>query len=282
MIRYCAVVMAFTNCIEALHESVKSAVIVGAGPAGLTTALMLQKRGWCTTVIEKLPAVVATTTKSYQYLIDGRSRRVLDELDLIPHLEKISVPNSQFMNITIVPPAGLGSKTIVKIPTFAGNNGNGGNNIEKYWVPRASFLDLLLTAVQNANERETDTSKHIKVMFNTSCTRIYHSPLEEQCMLRVSLSGSTKEPTSSTSADQSQLDWLDAQLVVGSDGINSVVRSSLQSMYANESLPSGEEWFGLTKLPSDAAGLRFRMLSLRPGALEGLGFPPEKAVVFRC
>ncbi len=52
-------------------------VIIGGGPAGLATALMLAKRGWTNiTVVEKRPSAdYYEPDKSFNYLIDGRGQK---------------------------------------------------------------------------------------------------------------------------------------------------------------------------------------------------------------
>ena len=58
----------------------QNAVIVGGGPAGFATALMLAKRGWHQiTVLEKRPSAdFYEPDKSFNYLIDGRGQKFTD------------------------------------------------------------------------------------------------------------------------------------------------------------------------------------------------------------
>jgi 2-polyprenyl-6-methoxyphenol hydroxylase-like FAD-dependent oxidoreductase len=59
-------------------------LIVGGGPAGLATALMLAKRGWTTiTVLEKRAAAdYYEPDKAFNYLIDDRGQKLTDFLGL--------------------------------------------------------------------------------------------------------------------------------------------------------------------------------------------------------
>ena len=77
-------------------------VIIGGGPAGLATALMLAKRGWTNiTVLEKRPSAdYYEPDKSFNYLIDGRGQKMTDFLGLTEELSKISVPNNKFQLTT--------------------------------------------------------------------------------------------------------------------------------------------------------------------------------------
>merc|ERR1711871_1270961 len=54
----------------------------------------------------------------------------------------------------------------------------------------------------------------------------------------------------------------EADLLVGCDGINSVVRTSLANYHALDN--KSKDDFGLVTLPSDSAGLRYKMPPLQP------------------
>jgi kynurenine 3-monooxygenase len=53
-------------------------LIVGGGPAGLATALMLAKRGWTriTVLEQRRSAEEYEPDKSFNYLIDGRGQKL--------------------------------------------------------------------------------------------------------------------------------------------------------------------------------------------------------------
>ncbi|MHC5725095.1 MAG: FAD-dependent oxidoreductase, partial [Nostoc sp.] len=76
----------------------KNVVIMGGGPAGLGTALMLAKRGWKDiTVIEKRPSAdYYEPDKSFSYQIDGRGQKLTDLLELTAKLADLSVPSTDF------------------------------------------------------------------------------------------------------------------------------------------------------------------------------------------
>ncbi|MGL4881442.1 MAG: FAD-dependent oxidoreductase, partial [Waterburya sp.] len=69
------------------------AVIVGGGPAGMATALMLAKRGWQNiTVLEKRPSAdYYEPDKSFSYQIDGRGQKFTDLCNLTAKLADLSV-----------------------------------------------------------------------------------------------------------------------------------------------------------------------------------------------
>lgn len=67
-----------------------NALVVGGGPAGLATALMLAHRGWTNiTVLEKRTAAdYDEPDKSFNYLIDGRGQKLTDLLGLTELLSR--------------------------------------------------------------------------------------------------------------------------------------------------------------------------------------------------
>ena len=74
--------------------------IVGGGPAGLATALMLAKRGWTDiTVLEQRTAAdYYEPDKSYNYLIDGRGQQLTDLLGLTESLADLGDPMLNFIS----------------------------------------------------------------------------------------------------------------------------------------------------------------------------------------
>ena len=73
-------------------------LIVGGGPAGFASALMLAKRGWKNiTVLEKRPeADYYEPDKSFNYLIDGRGQKFTNYLGITDNLSKNGVPSTDF------------------------------------------------------------------------------------------------------------------------------------------------------------------------------------------
>jgi kynurenine 3-monooxygenase len=134
-------------------------VIVGGGPAGLVTALMLAKRGWTDiTVLEKRGAADDDEPdKSYSYAIDGRGQKMTDFLGLTDKLAQISVPSTDFY-LTVI--QSDGSRKTSKLPRVDPNRK------VVYWLPRQSFLKLLY------QEIEQNWHEHITVLFKAKCLEI--------------------------------------------------------------------------------------------------------------
>lgn len=119
------------------NYSHRNILIVGGGPAGLATALMLAKRGWTNvTVLEKRAAAdYYEPDKSFNYLIDSRGQKLTDLLGITHQLSKISVPSTEFFLTRIKP---NGSRKTLKLPSVDPNRKTA------YWLPRGAFLLLKL------------------------------------------------------------------------------------------------------------------------------------------
>jgi 2-polyprenyl-6-methoxyphenol hydroxylase-like FAD-dependent oxidoreductase len=224
--------------IQSLIEK-KTAIVVGAGPAGLLTSIILQKRGWKTTIIEKSSGIKKDKSKSYQYLLDGRGQTILNHLNLLPPIISESVLSSQVkLFIEYLP-----SRTI-KQSNFSLSFGA---EIEKYWIPRDVFLNVLFHFIKELNQQVDDSLK-IQLLFNTSCRDIslgITDASDEDNRIRVSCND-----------DESIV--LTADLVVACDGLNSAVRTSLKRLYGDP--------FDIQTYPC-LANLRFKTLSLMDGCI---------------
>ena len=89
-----------------MSKETSGVLIVGGGPVGLATAVMLRRRGWGNiTVVEKRPQSF-DSERSYMYLLEGRGQRLTDLLGLTPEMAKVGVPIKEFTNLTYVLPTG--------------------------------------------------------------------------------------------------------------------------------------------------------------------------------
>jgi kynurenine 3-monooxygenase len=208
----------------------KSVVIIGGGPAGLGTALMLAKRGWQDiTVIEQRPSAdYYEPDKSFSYQIDGRGQKLTDFLEITSKLADLSVPNTDFY-FTLIQKDGIRKTT--KLPIADSKRKTA------YWLPRASFVQLLYQEIQQYWQ---DT---IQILFNTECVEIQQ--------IRENLKIITQ------SQAQEKQTWIPT-LIVGGDGLNSIVRQTLHQMSGQSNS------FEMQKFPSPSSGLKYKVLTLPP------------------
>jgi 2-polyprenyl-6-methoxyphenol hydroxylase-like FAD-dependent oxidoreductase len=220
----------------------KNAVIIGAGPAGITAGMMLNRLGWSTTIIERLPIIKTDNQKSYLYLIGARGQKILNDFNITAAIAEQSVSSLAFTSLTEF--LSSGQKKVLKVPIAPPKPGTP----PSYWIPRVHFLNTLISYVRNENSR--NPSQQIEIRFDTKFVNMTLAESPQGQKIHVDVMAGSGESS-----------ILVADLVVGCDGINSQLRSCLSAVH-------GEKQFGITSYASDAAGLRYKMLSMNDGSLE--------------
>ena len=208
--------------------------IVGGGPAGLATALMLAKRGWMDiTVLEQRTAAdYYEPDKSYNYLIDGRGQQLTDLLGLTESLADLGVSNAEFYLTRILP---NGKCNTFKVPTV------NPNRITAYWLPRRVFLRLLY------EEIERNWQDRITVLFETKCMKIE----------RLATDRGTQRLEVIAHRAPDAIERFEPSLLVGCDGLQSLVRTTLHQWEQTDR-------FEMHQFPSPSSGLKYKVLSLPP------------------
>ena len=85
-----------------------TALVVGAGPVGFSTALALDSLGTFSeiTVVEKRPESAFESTKAYLYLLDKRGQKITDLLNMTSIIAQHSVTSLESAGLNEVLPSG--------------------------------------------------------------------------------------------------------------------------------------------------------------------------------
>lgn len=215
----------------------ENVLIVGGGPAGFATALMLAKRGWTNiTVLEqRIAADYYEPDKSFNYLIDGRGQKLTDFLGITDELTKIGVSSKEFY-LTLI--QANGSRKTLNLPIIDPNRKTA------YWLSRKEFVLLLY------QEIERNWQDCITVLFKTRCVEINKI---------ATVNGGNKKLEILAKSENGESFRFEPSFLVGCDGINSVVRNTLKEWEKSTS-----DRFEMKLLPSPSSNLRYKVLSLPP------------------
>ncbi|MGF1674521.1 MAG: FAD-dependent oxidoreductase [Rivularia sp. (in: cyanobacteria)] len=223
--------------MKANKTSDQPVLIVGGGPSGFATALMLAKRGWKNIkVLEKRPSAdYYEPDKSFNYLIDGRGQKFTDYLKITDNLLKNGVASTDFYLTKIT--ADGNSKTsklsIVDPEQKAA-----------YWITRKTFVNLLYQEIEN------NWQDCINVIFNAKCVEINKT---------ISNDNQSEKLEIIAEIENAKTIKFEPFLLVGCDGINSIVRNTLKQWDESSS-----NKFEMNYFPSPSSELRYKILTLPP------------------
>ena len=241
-------------------ESHKEAVIVGGGPAGLASAWILANRGFEVTLLERRTEPNPyEPQRAYLYLVDGRGQQFTDFAGITDDLSAPAFSVSS-LNYTVTRCLPDGERVEAKPPILEGNDDG---RRPSYWIPRSAFLGLLTRALPSS----------VRIIYGS-----------EVCELRKTSSGGVE--VVARTADAGAEVRLRPDLLVGADGLNSMVRAKCAE-WCEASLEGGSaKDFEPTVLPSPSSGLQYKMLRFPPAfALDaqdvGATAEPRKAYSIR-
>mmetsp|Transcript_34970 Transcript_34970/g.84627 ORF Transcript_34970/g.84627 Transcript_34970/m.84627 type:complete len:550 (+) Transcript_34970:13-1662(+) len=236
------VFLSVVTLVEAV--SVKQAVVVGAGPAGMSTALVLARRHGCNvTVLESAERVdVFDPAKAYPFLIRERGQALTRMFpDLQAALEERGVGVEGATEIISVPadPKEVLDTKPKPITIFVPSGKN-------YWIRRHEFNRILLDCC--------DKEEKITILNGVEC----ESVVPAGDIVEIStVSGTSKDPKKFT-----------ADLLVACDGMKSKVRESLARSPSSfvEWKNSKPEGFRVKRWKTPSSGLKFKTIQLNSDA----------------
>jgi hypothetical protein len=184
------------SALDSLRRS--SVVIVGAGPAGLASALMLESHG-CS-VIEKRSKASFESEKAYLYMLAPNGQLITDYLNITRRIADQSVSSYNFSTLKVVEPNAEVKVKQVPLRTVGK---------EKFWLPRSALLDCFLAKVKSVNAAARRRSKQlpINLLFDSTCET-----------MEVDMDGKVQVTTTTNGTKQSTFA---ADVIIGCDGVNS-------------------------------------------------------------
>ncbi|MEO0463875.1 MAG: NAD(P)/FAD-dependent oxidoreductase [Pseudomonadota bacterium] len=218
----------------------RSVLISGGGPAGLAAALLFDQLGWedITLVERRSGPEDFEKNKSFNYLIDKRSQRLLDRLGLMHLLPQVGVATREFVATTVKTDGTSETKSVPIIDA---------NRPVCYWTTRRALLAMLY------GEIERRASPRVRVLYSHSVAGLERDE------------ASRAQVTVRDAAGVEQLHSPD--LVLACDGLGSAIRKSLgaqpESARPDSAGPdSALSAFEMVATPSLSTGLNYKVLNL--------------------
>ena len=230
---FALVAISILNIALSTHPKTKDCsrvLIIGGGPVGLGTAIMLRNRGWKeVTVVERRPKAF-DSERSYLYRLDGRGQRLTDLLGLTGVMAAAGVPSREFTNITYFHPSGASS--VFQFPSWSLTSA------EKFFLPRKEMVDVLA---------ETAMKKCIPIHFGCSTESIGVDAATNAVKITCNQRDESGERALTFLPD----------VVIGCDGFQSTTRDFL----CNCGLPNFEK-FQPSFCKSDSSNLCYKILKM--------------------
>jgi len=205
------------------------ALICGAGPAGLASAMMLHRQGWQDIVVleRRQNRDAFDRSKAFNYQLDGRGQRMLALIGIDENMiQDFGVANKKSIFTNFTP---NGEEKTITVPFVLEDKQTA------YWVTRQALLDLLLQHLERTN-----TDSRIRLLFDHSFDSI---DVSEDNIVATAIKGDVEKNV------------FHPQLILGCDGLNSNLRESLD---ANSKSP--KDAFKMIAKPSPSSNLLYKVI----------------------
>jgi hypothetical protein len=256
-----------TSTAVSLRTAARTAAVVGGGPAGALTAVMLARRGWQVEVIDALPSPPAADDpswgageRSYQLGLNGRGQRSLRQFGCMQRVGRFAASVNGRLSFAQVGSArGKPGRDAEAIPGTAFTETRfkppGTPGAEKTYVTRVLQRDRLQACL--LEELAAGYAAQVRVSHGLSCVGLDltgERPVVEA--LPCTPRSSEAEECEVDEAAQCRRRAYD--LVVGADGVRSTVRKAVCSKS------------GATALRfADSNERRYKTIPFHPTAVEG-------------
>jgi kynurenine 3-monooxygenase len=239
--------------------TVKQAVVVGAGPAGMSTALVLARRHGCNvTILEAAERVdVFDPAKAYPFLIRERGQALTKMFpDLHAALEKHGVAVEGATKMVSIPsdPNEVVDTEPKPITIFVPTGTN-------YWIRRHEFNRILLDCC--------DKEEKITILNGVECESVAPH-VDDIDTVEISAVSSSSDGGNN---DEKKKMKFTADLLIACDGMKSKVRASLAQSPTpfSEWKNSNPKGFHVKKWMSPSSGLQFKTIQLNSEAKVPIG-----------